>query len=142
MTNGVSDGSRFRPLEVVVVDDEPDVATYLAAVLERHGHRCHLARTAAEGFARVKRVRPDVACVDVVMPEESGVTLLRRIRNDPEVAATPVILVSALKPESAQLGRREGDAAPLEPDAYLEKPPSREAFIAAVERAACVRRRP
>jgi len=136
-----SDRSSGRALEVVVVDDEPDVATYFAAVLERHGFVPHVARNATEGFALVKGLRPDVVCIDVVMPEESGVTLLRRIRDDAEVRDTPVILVSALKPDAPPLGGPGQDAPVPVAEAYLEKPPSREALIAAVERAAASRRR-
>ena len=95
-----------RPLSVVVVDDEPDVAVYLAAVLEKKGHTAHTAKNAAEGFALVKNLHPDVACIDIVMPEETGVALFRRIRNDDEVGDTPVVFITALKPEMAELGRR------------------------------------
>ena len=130
-----------RALDVVVVDDEPDVATYLAAVLERCGHRPHVALDAVEGFALIKRLRPDVACIDIVMPVESGVTLYRRIRSDTEVGGTPVVMVTALKPDAPPLGGPGRDASLPEPEEYLEKPPSREAFIAAVERAASGRRR-
>ncbi len=142
MTTRVPDLTAVMDLDVVVVDDEPDVATYFAAVLERRGFRPHVARNAADGFALVKRLRPDVVCIDVVMPEESGMTLLRWIRDDVDVADTPVILVSALKPDASPLGGpAQGDPV-VTTEEYLEKPPSREALIAAVERAAASRRRP
>jgi putative two-component system response regulator len=128
------------PLSVVVVDDEPDVAVYLAAVLEKRGHIARIAGSAAEGFALVKELRPDVACVDIVMPEETGVALFRRIRADPEVADTPVVFITALKPEMA--APRNGlDVEPIpDAEAYVEKPPDSEAFVTAVERAAQSRR--
>jgi putative two-component system response regulator len=129
------------PLSVVVVDDEPDVAVYLAAVLEKRGHIVRIAGSAAEGFALVKALRPDVACVDIVMPEETGVALFRRIRADPEVADTPVVFITALKPDMA--APRTGlDVEPIpDAEAYVEKPPDSEAFVTAVERAARSRRR-
>ncbi|MGD9253058.1 MAG: response regulator [Holophagae bacterium] len=129
-----------RPLSVVVVDDEPDVALYLAAVLEKKGHEAHIAGSAAEGFALVKDLHPDVACLDIVMPEETGLALLRRIRADREVGETAVVFISALKPEMA--GPQSGPDAEtlLEPDEYVEKPPNSETFVAAVERAARSRR--
>jgi CheY-like chemotaxis protein len=127
-------------LTVVVVDDEPDVAVYLAAVLEKKGHTAHTAANAAEGFALVKSLHPDVACIDIVMPEETGVALFRRIRADGEVGDTPVVFITALKPEMAT----SRDGLNVEPipkaDEYVEKPPNSEAFVEAVERAAQSRR--
>jgi CheY-like chemotaxis protein len=128
------------PLSVVVVDDEPDVAVYLAAVLEKRGHVARIASSAAEGFALVKELRPDVACIDIVMPEETGVALFRRIRADQEVGNTPVVFITALKPEMA--APRDGLAVEPIPEAeeYVEKPATSEAIVAAVERAARSRR--
>ncbi len=127
-------------LLVVVVDDEPDVATYLAAVLERKGHVVHTAQTAAKGFAIVKSLHPDVACIDIVMPEETGVALVRRIRADEEVGDTPVVFITALKPEMT-VPHGEPGAEPIpKADEYVEKPPNAEEFVAAVERAAQSRR--
>jgi CheY-like chemotaxis protein len=124
------------PLSVVVIDDEPDVAVYLAAVLERRGHTAITASTAAEGFDLIRAHHPDVVCVDIVMPEETGATLLRWIRADAEVGCTPVVFVTALKRETA-VGSIEANGRPsVEPDAFIEKPPNAELFVEAVERAA------
>jgi CheY-like chemotaxis protein len=129
-----------RPLSIVVVDDEPDVAVYLAAVLERKGHEAYIAGNAAEGFALVKDLHPDVACIDIVMPEETGVALFRRIRADDEVGQTAVVFISALKPEMAASHDGPNAETLPEPDEYVEKPPNSEAFVEAVERAARSRR--
>jgi len=133
-------GLETHPLSIVVVDDEPDVATYLAAVLEKRGHTAHTAGSSAEGFALVKSIHPDVACIDIVMPEETGVALFRKIRADDEVGETPVVFITALKPEMAT----PEDGMDIEPipkaDEYVEKPPDSEAFVEAVERAAHSRR--
>lgn len=129
-----------RSLSVVIIDDEPDVAIYLAAVLEKKGHTAHTAGNAAEGFALVKSLRPDVACIDIVMPEETGVALFRRIRADEEVGDTPVVFITALNPEMA--APRDGlNVEPIpEAEEYVEKPPNSEAFVESVERAALSRR--
>jgi CheY-like chemotaxis protein len=129
-----------RSLSVVVVDDEPDVAVYLAAVLEKKGHTPHIAGNAAEGFALVKSLRPDVACIDIVMPEETGVALFRRIRADDEVGDTPVVFITALKPEMAAPQNGMNVEPIPRADEYVEKPPNSEAFVEAVERVARSRR--
>jgi two-component system phosphate regulon response regulator PhoB len=128
------------PLTVVVVDDEPDVAAYLAAVLEKQGHVARTARSAAEGYGLVTTLHPDVVCIDIVMPEETGVALVRKIRADEHLRTTPVVFITALKPEMA--APRGGlDIEPIpKVEEYIEKPPNAEAFVAAVERAAQSRR--
>jgi len=128
--------SRPRPLSVIVIDDEPDVAAYLAAVLERQGHVAYTAESAVEGFRIIKEVKPDVACIDIVMPEETGAALLRRIRADEEVSDLPVVFITALKPEMAMPPVSANTEPALRPDVFLEKPPTAEAFLAAVEGAA------
>ena len=119
-------------LSVVVVDDEPDVLAYLAAVLEQRGHHAYVASNAAEGFALIKQERPDVACIDIVMPEETGIALHRRIRADPEIGDTPVIFITALRPEMTTVAPAAGEEAMPEPDGYIEKPPDAEAFLETV----------
>jgi len=121
-----------RPLSVLVIDDEPDVLAYLAAVLEQAGHHPLIAGNAGDGFALLKRERPDVACIDILMPEETGIALFRRIRSDPEIADTPVIFVTALRPELTAVTPAAGEEAMPEPDGYIEKPPDAEAFLATV----------
>jgi len=139
MTAGGPDDDPAGALVAVVVDDEPDVAAYLTAVLERAGHSAHSARTTSEALELVSSLHPDVVCIDVVMPEESGIALYRRIRSDPELADTPVVFISALKREMTPIGNGSQDEPLPEPEAYIEKPPDAEAFIATVVRAAASR---
>lgn len=129
------------PLTVVVVDDEPDVATYLAAVLEKRGHLTRTAGGSADGLALIRDLHPHVACIDIVMPEETGVRLFQRIRADSSLDDVAVVFITALKPEMAAV--RDGlDIEPIpNADAYVEKPPNPETFVEAVERAARSRRR-
>jgi CheY-like chemotaxis protein len=141
MSEGREGSAPERGLVVVVVDDEPDVADYLAAVLERHGHDPHVARSTSEGFALVKELRPDVACIDVVMPEESGVALYCKIRSDPEVADTAVVFISALKHEASLFGQCPSGPSLPQPDAFLEKPPNASALVKTVTAVAAARRR-
>jgi CheY-like chemotaxis protein len=120
-------------LDVVVIDDEPDVVAYLAAVLEQRGHRPHVASDAAAGFDLIVQLQPDVACVDVVMPEETGVSLLRRIRQDDRVSGVPVVFITALKPEPET---DDDQVRAYEPDGFIEKPPDAAALIQTIEQVA------
>lgn len=119
-------------LTVLVIDDEPDVLAYLSAVLEQAGHRALTANNANDGFDLLKSQSPDVACIDIVMPEETGVALYRRIRADPEIGRTPVVFITALSPDMAATGWSAGGDDIPEPDAYIEKPPRAGDFLETV----------
>ena len=64
--------------------------------LSAAGYQTFVAGGAEEGWEKVQAHRPDVVLLDLVMPEVDGVAFLRRLRNEPELAGTPVIVVSGL----------------------------------------------
>jgi CheY-like chemotaxis protein len=122
---------------VLIVDDEPDVATYLTTVLRAHGHEPVAARSVEDGFARLREARPDLICLDIMMPKESGVSMYLRLKQDPETAAIPVIVISGVEPEGRYDFRSllASASVPL-PERFFEKPVDVEKFVAAVERLA------
>ncbi|MFF1697157.1 SpoIIE family protein phosphatase [Streptomyces sp. NPDC058257] len=85
---------------VLVVDDVPASRYALSAVLRRAGHRVLLAASASEALIELDvRMRagdlPDVALVDVGLPDMSGYELCRRMKQLPPIAALPVVHFSA-----------------------------------------------
>ncbi|EPH41914.1 fused response regulator/phosphatase [Streptomyces aurantiacus] len=85
---------------VLVVDDVPANRYALGAVLRRAGHRVVLAGSAGEALTELHvRLRagelPDVALVDVGLPDMSGYDLCRRLKESPTTAALPVVHFSA-----------------------------------------------
>lgn len=75
--------SDLRRLRVLVVDDNVDAAATLATVLEMVGISVSQAFTAAEAFSTAERLRPDVAILDIGLPDGSGTDVARRIRAEP-----------------------------------------------------------
>lgn len=118
----------------LIIDDEPDVATYLAAVLEDHGWRSRVEHRADPGLAAARDERPDLILLDVMMPERGGLSTLVAIRKDELLADVPVVLVSGIQ---RQLTWRGGDMLDLarrfRPDAELEKPVSPDELIRVVD---------
>lgn len=115
---------------VLLVEDHPDLAAYLA---ERLGERVPVAcAVSAEQAWRMLADDADIRLVvsDVVLPGVSGVDLCRRIVESAEAARRPVILISA---KAADVDREAGLAAGA--DAYLAKPFSFETLLDAIERA-------
>lgn len=79
---------------ILVVDDTDVNRELLAYLLSRSGHSVVAAPSAAEGYAAARRTRPDLAIIDLVLPEGDGEGLARRIRGDEALAGIPLVAVS------------------------------------------------
>ncbi len=112
---------------VLVVDDNPDLRTYLSRLLGRHW-TVDVAADVAEARARLASVTPpDLVLADVMMAEVDGLTLLREVRADPNLRDLPVILLSARAAEEDTVAGLEAGA-----DDYILKPFSSRELVARV----------
>lgn len=124
--------------KVLVVDDELDMRTYISTLLETSGYRPLTAMDGKEGLEMARRHRPALIILDVMMPRESGITMYRDLKSDPETKDVPVIMLSALSRKTFFHSQRvldeyKGERIP-EPDAYIEKPPEPEDLLAEIQR--------
>jgi CheY-like chemotaxis protein len=101
---------------ILVCDDHDLMRTTMVDLLEQRGYRALEARSADEVLAQMDRDRADLVVIDLRLKGESGIDVIRRIREDPEIAATPVILMSG--EIDAHSRQWEGAGA----DGYLPKP--------------------
>jgi len=85
---------------VCVVDAEPDVCDLIRIALETRDIRVFCAHDGAKGLDLILKQRPDLVILDVLMPGMNGYELMARIRSVPEVAQTPIILVTSLTANS------------------------------------------
>jgi CheY-like chemotaxis protein len=81
-----------RPLNVLVVDDNPDAAESMALVLESAGHAVRVAGDGLQALEVAREARPEVVLLDLGMPGMNGFEAARRLREDP--ALGPVTLVA------------------------------------------------
>jgi two-component system response regulator MprA len=77
---------------ILVVDDDPMVATTIQRVLRPEGYEVDVAHGGPEALERVKARRPDVVVLDVMMPGMDGLEVCRRLRTDHEL---PILLLTA-----------------------------------------------
>jgi DNA-binding response OmpR family regulator len=117
---------------ILVVDDEPDVATYLAVALEDHGFDVVCAHDAAGVDSEVENHPPDLVCLDLVMPGDSGLRLYSELRRNPGVGNRPILMVSGVSDGAALVDGvlREHHLPP--PQGFLEKPVDIEALVARI----------
>ncbi len=106
---------------VLVIDDQQQAAEILRAELVEAGFRVECALSGEEGLARAERQRPAVILLDMVMPGLDGWAVLRRLRADPELSATPVIITSMLDdtPKAWDLGIVGWLTKPVSPEDFL-----------------------
>ncbi|MCU1452377.1 MAG: response regulator [Acidimicrobiales bacterium] len=105
------------PPVVLVVDDDPVIVKLLTVNFEMEGFTVRSATDGAEGLAAARAQRPDVVVSDIMMPNVSGLDLVRELKGSPDTATIPIVLLSA----KAQAGDvRDGLAAGA--DDYVTKP--------------------
>ncbi|MBN8560661.1 MAG: response regulator [Leptolyngbya sp. UWPOB_LEPTO1] len=102
---------------VLVVDDNPDLRSYVSGILRGQGYTVLTARNGAEGFEQVKTHRPSLIVTDLMMPIVSGLDMIRMIRAQDDLKGTPIVLLTAKADEDTRLEGVERGA-----DAYLSKP--------------------
>ena len=102
---------------VIVVEDEPDAAELFAEMMRVSGFRVLKTYSSTPAISMIAKEQPDVVILDIMMPDISGLEVLRFMRRDPKLKDIPVIVVSA---RSMPSDIREG----LEAGAtiYLTKP--------------------
>lgn len=119
---------RYRPrARIVWADDNADMRQYVARLLSERFD----VEAVGDGVAALEAIRrepPELVLSDVMMPRMDGFELLQKVREDPQLNAIPVILLSARAGEEARIEGVESGA-----DDYLIKPFSARELLARVE---------
>ncbi len=109
-------GGGTAPATVLVVDDNPDMRSYLVRILAPYW-TVQVAGDGLEALELTARTRPDLVLTDVMMPRLDGFALLGALRADPATATIPVVFLSARAGDEAAVEGLEAGA-----DDYLVKP--------------------
>jgi CheY-like chemotaxis protein len=86
---------RLGPKTVLVADDDHDVRDLIAYRLQSVGYQVLTAANGPDALAMTRRLLPDLVVLDVNMPGLDGIEVCHRLRERPETADIPVIVVSA-----------------------------------------------
>jgi class 3 adenylate cyclase len=113
---------------VLVVDDDVDMAAFLAKIIANEGLTADTVHDGAAALAAVAAEAPDLVLLDVMLPGMSGFDVCRRLKSDPLTALIPVVLVTALEDHASRVRGIESGA-----DDFLRKPVEPEELIARVK---------
>jgi CheY-like chemotaxis protein len=105
---------------ILVIDDDPDIVTYLETFFRDNGYRVLAAGGGEEGLALAREHHPDVICLDISMPAPSGIRVYRDLRDDPALASIPVIMVTGVPRQFEGFIKTRRQVPP--PEGYIAKP--------------------
>ena len=123
--------------KILIVDDEPDIASYMEMILQDNGYETVIAVNGNDALEKVRALRPDLVTLDISMPEASGTRLYKEVKTDPELSGIPIIIVTGVTGMGGDKYAYENfisnrSLVPA-PEGYFPKPIDRDAFISAVK---------
>jgi DNA-binding response OmpR family regulator len=102
---------------VMIIEDEPDAAELFAEMMRLNGFRVIKTFASTPALPLIAQEKPDLILLDIMMPEISGIEVLRYMRADPELEKIPVVVISArATPVDVRNGLEAGASV------YLTKP--------------------
>jgi DNA-binding response OmpR family regulator len=102
---------------VMIIEDEPEAAELFGEMMRVNGFRVLKMFASAPAIPMIRQEKPDVIILDVMMPDISGLEVLRYMRREPDLVSIPVIVVSAKSmPSDIKVGLEAGASM------YLTKP--------------------
>lgn len=104
-------------MKILVIEDQPTQLKLVHHVLSADGHDVTDANAAEQAFKAIKRDRPELILLDLVLPDIDGLTLVRRLKADPETRNIHVVAVTSYPEEYPKAAALAAGC-----DAYLVKP--------------------
>jgi two-component system, OmpR family, phosphate regulon response regulator PhoB len=126
------------PKKILVVDDEPDMVTFLCTLFEDNGYETIKAMDGEEALDIIKAQKPDLISLDLLMPNKTGIKMFRELRKDEGTKDIPVVMVTGFgKDDVPSMDFKEWiqKRAIRPPEAYIEKPVNPEILLASVKKA-------
>ena len=103
--------------QVLLIEDEPNIIEAISFILSRDGWSVKTHSNGADAVETVRERQPDVLILDVMLPGKSGYDILRELRDDPQSADLPVLMLTARgQTKDREIAERAGC------DAFMTKP--------------------
>ncbi len=108
---------------VLVIDDEPDITSYIASILEGSQYTVQTTNNAKDGERIFRENSPDLILLDLMMPGRTGIQLFVRLKGDKETKDIPLIMVTGIK-EQLNIDWQEivSKMKARAPEGFVEKP--------------------
>jgi len=113
--------------KVLIADAEPNIVISLEYLMKRAGYQVSIARDGQEALDTIRRERPRLVLLDVMMPRKSGFDVCQELRADEQIKDTLVLMLTA-KGRDTDVNKGLGVGA----DAYMTKPFATKELVAKV----------
>ena len=115
--------------KILVIDDEPDVVSYLSAFLEDEGFQVLTAGNGPDGLKLAREQAPDLITLDITMPGMSGIEVLTTLRRDDHLNCIPVVIITGVTSFDKLTDYRDVRA----PEGFMQKPVDLEQLLSTIE---------
>jgi DNA-binding response OmpR family regulator len=119
---------------VLIVDDDPDLVETVSMILESKGYDVGKAYDGIEGEEAIKKRRPDVLVLDVMMPRKNGYQLCKELKSNKWTSDIPVILLTAVGEAVPTTTYTHAEGMAVEAEDFIPKPVDAKTLVEAVER--------
>ncbi|MCX6760767.1 MAG: response regulator [Candidatus Nealsonbacteria bacterium] len=112
---------------ILIIEDDQFLRELMVRKIVSEGFNCLESETGEGGIEKIKKEKPDLVLLDIVLPGIDGIEVLKKIKEDPDVKSIPVVILSNLAgPEEIERGLNLGAAdylikAHLTPREIIEK---------------------
>jgi len=107
--------------KILIIDDDVDLVEVLRIMLEKNGYVVFDAQNGSRGYQLLEKERPDLVILDVMMTTwDEGFTVVQRVRSNPEIARTPIIMLTAISQQMGITYGKDDETLPVEE--FIEKP--------------------
>ena len=119
---------------ILIVDDDPDMVDTLGMMLESKGYEVGKAYDGVEGEESIRKRRPDLVVLDVMMPRKNGYVLCAELKKNKETKSIPIILLTAVGEAVPSTSYSHADGMATEAEDYIPKPVEFQVLIESIER--------
>jgi DNA-binding response OmpR family regulator len=107
--------------KLLLVDDDPDIHLSIGMMLRAEGYEVTSARDGVEAMKSIYKSRPDLVILDLLMPRKDGFAVVREIRDDPEYADLPILILTAVAEDASRRRYELETGSDMAVQDYVEK---------------------
>jgi len=119
---------------ILIVDDDPDMVETVGMMLESKGYEVGKAYDGIEGEESIRKRKPDLVVLDVMMPRKNGYVLCAELKKKEETKDIPIILLTAVGEAVPTTSYSHANGMATEAEDYIPKPVDFQVLVESIER--------